>query len=165
MKKIIRAVVLAAAMTMLFALPVLAGDDKVVKISSENTDTLIQLTDAYNLQTLAALENVSKFASSDAAMADAKNHMEKVYAQLKHEDQDIANNHLYYLQQVVNNDTELARVKLEVVNNYKNLGATNPYYLSLVPQAEADYQAALVKVNADQNYLEVAKLKLAKYFQ
>ena len=163
MKKFTRIIALTAALTMIFALPVMAEDKKVL-ISSESTDQLVALTDAHNLQLLSALEDVSKFASSDAAMADAKLHMSKVYDQIHHEDQDIANNHLYYLNQVVYNAQQDVIHTQENIANLQNLGATSPYYLTLLPNAQNEFNAAVAKLAQAQANYEAGKVKLAKYF-
>jgi len=39
---------------------------------------------------------------------------------------------------------EAERVKLEVLNNYKNLALVNKTYEAMIPQALADYQAAVL---------------------
>lgn len=164
MKRLKRIVALTAALSMIFALPVMASEDKIVKISSESTDQLVTLTDAHNLQLLSALEDVTKFASSDAAMADAKIHMSRVYDQIHHEDQDIANNHLYYLNQVVYNAQQDVIHTQENIANLKNLGATSPYYLTLLPNAENEYNAAVAKLAQAQANYAAGQAKLAKYF-
>lgn len=164
MKKFTKVVALVAAFTMIFALPVMANEDKIVTISSESTDQLIILTDAHNLQLLSALEDVTKFASSDAAMADAKIHMNKVYNQIHHEDQDIANNHLFYLNQVVYNAQQDVIHAQENIANLNNLAVTSPYYLTLLPNAQNEYNAAVAKLVQAQNNYAAGKVKLAKYF-
>lgn len=164
MKRFAKLLVAVAALTMVFALPVMANDDSEVKISSESTDQLIQLIDDHNLQILSDLENVTRFASSDAAMADAKLHMINVYNQIRKEDQDICANHIVYLQNVVGNANENARVKKEILDNYTALCATNPQYAALIPQAQADYNAALAQIVDAQNRIVTAKAKFAKYY-
>jgi len=166
MKKFTKIIALTAALTMLFALPVMANDDKFVTISSENTDQLVTLIDAHNLKTLAALEDVTKFASSDAAMADAKIHMAIVYNQLHHEDQDIANNHLYYLNQVVYNAQQDVIHGQQNVASLQNLGATvSPYYLTLIPNEQKNLDAATARLVEAQAKYVAGQAKLAKYFQ
>lgn len=164
MKRFAKLLVAVAALTMVFALPVMANDDSEVKISSESTDQLIQLIDDHNLQILSDLENVTRFASSDAAMLDAKLHMINVYNQIRKEDQDICANHIVYLQNVVGNANENARVKKEILDNYTALCATNPQYAALIPQAQADYNAALAQIVDAQNRIVTAKAKFAKYY-
>lgn len=165
MKKFTKLVALTAALTMLFAMPVMANNDKIVIISSEDTDQLVTLTDAHNLQLLSALEDVTKFASSDAAMADAKIHMNKVYQQIHHEDQDIANNHLYYLNQVVYNSQQDVIHRQQNIANLQQLAITSPYYNTLIPNEQAGLNAACAKLANDQAKLAAAKVKLAKYFE
>ena len=69
------------------------------------------------------------------------------------------NNYLSYLDGVVYNLQEIVRIKQEIVNNYKWLSQYNPYYATLIPQAEKDvadaqawvdyYKAYKVQVQAD----------------
>jgi len=69
------------------------------------------------------------------------------------------NNYLSYLDGVIYNLNEVVRIKQEIVNNYKWLSQYNPYYATLIPQAEKDvadaqawvdyYKAYRVQVQAD----------------
>lgn len=165
MKKFTKIIALTAALTMLFALPVMANHDKIVIISSENTDQLVTLIDAHNLQLLSALEDVTKFASSDAAMADAKLHMNKVYEQIHHEDQDIANNHLVYLNQKVYNAQQDVLHGQQNIASLQNLGQTSPYYLTLIPNEQAFLNGAMARLAQAQADYAAAQVKLAKYYQ
>ena len=161
MKKLAKIIVLAAAMTFLFALPVMAGDDKLVKISSEDTDQLITLIDAHNRNILGNIMDLNKFATTDEALRSAKNHMYKVYYSVIHEDQDICANHIKYLQECVNFDqTDLANKKA-IVDNF----SSNPGLACYLPQAQKEYDAAVAKLAYDQNRLATGTQKLyAKYY-
>lgn len=70
-----------------------------------------------------------------------------------------SDNYIKYLDGVIYNLNETVRIKQEVVTNYKYLAQYNPYYNTLIPQAERDlaqakawvdyYKAYKVKVQAD----------------
>lgn len=164
MKKLTKLVALTLALTMLFAVPVMANNDKIVTISSESTDQLVLLIDAHNLQLLSAVMDVTKYATSDAAMADAKIHINKVYEQIRHEDQDIANNHLFYLQQRVYNAQQDVIHAQENIASLTNLGKTSPYYLTLIPNEQKGLEAAVAKLTKAQADLVAGQAKLAKYY-
>jgi len=51
-------------------------------------------------------------------------------------------NYVKYLDGVIYNLDEVVRIKQEVVTNYKYLAQYNPYYYSLIPQAERDLAQA-----------------------
>ena len=51
-------------------------------------------------------------------------------------------NYVKYLDGVIYNLNEVVRIKQEVVTNYKWLAQYNPYYNTLIPQAERDLAQA-----------------------
>lgn len=51
-------------------------------------------------------------------------------------------NYIKYLDGVIYNLNETVRIKKEVVTNYKWLSQYNPYYATLIPQAERDLAQA-----------------------
>ena len=57
-----------------------------------------------------------------------------------------AGTYLEYLDGVVYNLEEVARIKKEVVTNYTELAKHNPYYATLIPSAVKDYETALNNV-------------------
>lgn len=62
-------------------------------------------------------------------------------------------NAIKYVQQLkiqVQAKQENERVKLEVLNNYKALAQVNKSYEAMIPQALADYQAAVAETQAAQ---------------
>lgn len=63
-----------------------------------------------------------------------------------------AGTYLGYLDGVVYNLNETARIKKEVVTNYKELSKCNPYYASFIPQAEKDYAEAVAWVDYYKAY-------------
>ena len=63
-----------------------------------------------------------------------------------------SNNYLKYLDGVIYNLNETARIKQEIVTNYKWLSQYNPYYATLVPTAEKDLAEAQAWVEAYKAY-------------
>ena len=57
-----------------------------------------------------------------------------------------AGTYLEYLDGVVYNLEEVARIKKEVVTNYTELAKVNPMYAQYIPSAVKDYQTALNNV-------------------
>lgn len=73
-------------------------------------------------------------------------------------------NYVKYLDGVIYNLNETVRVKQEVVTNYKWLAQYNPYYATLIPQAERDLAQAISWVNYYKVYRAEAQKELkAKY--
>ena len=66
-------------------------------------------------------------------------------------------NYIKYLDGVIYNLNEVVRIKQEVVTNYKWLSQYNPYYNSLIPQAERDLAQAKSWVAYYQQYKEAVK--------
>lgn len=69
-------------------------------------------------------------------------------------------NYVKYLDGVVYNLDEVVRIKQEVVTNYKYLAQYNPYYYSLIPQAERDLAQAKSWVEAYKQYKKAVKVDL-----
>ena len=65
-------------------------------------------------------------------------------------------NYVKYLDGVIYNLNETVRIKQEVVTNYKWLAQYNPYYNTLIPQAERD----LAQAKAWVEYYKVYKVKV-----
>lgn len=66
-------------------------------------------------------------------------------------------NYIKYLDGVIYNLNETVRIKQEVVTNYKWLAQYNPYYNTLIPQAERDLAQAKAWVAYYQQYKEAVK--------
>ena len=62
------------------------------------------------------------------------------------------NNYLSYLDGVIYNLNEVVRIKQEIVDNYKWLSQYNPYYATLIPQAEKDLADAKANVEYYKAY-------------
>ena len=61
-------------------------------------------------------------------------------------------NYVKYLDGVIYNLNETARIKKEIVDNYTWLSRYNPYYATLIPQAQADYEKAVAWVDYYKAY-------------
>ena len=62
------------------------------------------------------------------------------------------NNYVEYLDGVIFNLNETARIKKEVVTNYTELAKVNPYFNTLLPKAIKDYEEATGWVIAYKDY-------------
>lgn len=69
-------------------------------------------------------------------------------------------NYVKYLDGVVYNLNETARIKKEVVTNYEYLSKYNPYYASLIPAAEKDFEEAVLWVDFYKVYRNEAQKDL-----
>ena len=75
-----------------------------------------------------------------------------------------SDNYIKYLDGVIYNLTETVRIKQEIVTNYKWLAQYNPYYATLIPQAERDLAQAKAWVAYYQQYKKDAQADLkARY--
>lgn len=61
-------------------------------------------------------------------------------------------NYVEYLDGVIFNLNETARIKKEVVTNYTYLSQFNPAFRDLIPQAQADYEKAVAWVEFYKAY-------------
>ena len=139
MRKLTRLFVIAAALTVIFAVPAMA---------QEVTDPATIKTEAQLIAELTAHQNAveSQLQVVTSGMADknaAQQHADAVHSQLRKYNRDEADNYLKYLDRAIINLKETERIKLEVVNNYTNLSAVNSTYAAMVPQAQADYNNAV----------------------
>ena len=75
-----------------------------------------------------------------------------------------SDNYLKYLDGVIFNLNETARIKKEVVDNYKWLSQYNPYYATLIPQAQADYDKAVAWVEFYKQYRKAVQADLKAKF-
>ena len=61
-------------------------------------------------------------------------------------------NYVKYLDGVIYNLNEVVRIKKEVVDNYTYLSQFNPYFSTLIPAAQADYDKAVSWVEYYKQY-------------
>lgn len=71
-----------------------------------------------------------------------------------------SDNYVKYLDGVIYNLNETVRIKKEIVDNYKWLSQYNPYYATLIPQAQADYDKAVAWVDAYKEYRKAVQADL-----
>lgn len=73
-------------------------------------------------------------------------------------------NYVKYLDGVIFNLNETARIKKEIVTNYTYLSQFNPAFRDKIPQAQDDYDKAVEWVNAYKEYKKAVKADLkARY--
>lgn len=75
-----------------------------------------------------------------------------------------SDNYLKYLDGVIFNLNETARIKKEVVDNYTYLSQFNPAFRDKIPQAQADYDKAVAWVNAYKEYRKAVQADLKAKF-
>lgn len=76
-----------------------------------------------------------------------------------------SDNYVKYLDGVVYNLNETVRIKKEIVDNYKWLSQYNPYYATLIPQAQADYDKAVAWVDYYKAYKAQVQADLKARFK
>lgn len=161
MKKLCRLVAVVTAMTMLFALPVLAEDRTATMISSESTADLVSKLDAYNAQ---AMGYVAYVAKSNAFALPGGVHAQVVSDQVKAFDILCCNNHKQYLANVLSAaQTDLANKQTQY-NAAAAQAASNATFAAMLPQCQAQVAAAQQKVADTQNRIALANQMLAKYY-
>jgi hypothetical protein len=69
-------------------------------------------------------------------------------------------NYVKYLDGVIFNLNETARIKKEVVTNYTELAKVNPYFNTLLPNAIKDYTEAVAWVDAYKAYRQAVQADL-----
>ena len=140
MRKLTKTIIVTAALTVLFAIPVMA---------QEVTDPRTIKTEAQLQKEIADHQQVvmTQLNALTATMADknaAARQAAVVTSQLQNYNKSEANNYLTYLDKAIFNLKETERIKKEVVDNYTNLAKVNPAYAAMLPQAMNDYNAAVM---------------------
>ena len=160
MNKLTKFLAATAVATLAFAMPVLANPSN--PLSAVDTSQLEQLLNSQAASTMVA---AAQSMATQVDPAVVQNHIDEVAKQVAALDADAVKNHLDYLQKVVNNSKETARVKQEVVTNYEQLAKVNPQYASMIADAQAELTKALSDQAAAEKALADAKVELAKYLQ
>lgn len=75
-----------------------------------------------------------------------------------------SDNYVKYLDGVIFNLEETARIKKEVVTNYIYLSQFNPAFRDKIPAAQADYDKAVAWVNAYKEYRKAVQADLKAKF-
>lgn len=73
-------------------------------------------------------------------------------------------NYVKYLDGVIYNLNETARIKKEIVDNYTWLSQFNPSFRDKIPQAQKDYEKAVAWVDAYKEYRKVVSADLKAKF-
>lgn len=73
-------------------------------------------------------------------------------------------NYVKYLDGVIYNLNETARIKKEIVDNYTWLAKVNPSFTDKIPQAQADYDKAVAWVDAYKAYRQAVQADLKAKF-
>ena len=75
-----------------------------------------------------------------------------------------SDNYVKYLDGVIFNLNETARIKKEVVDNYTYLSQFNPAFRNKIPQAQADYDKAVAWVEFYKQYRQAVQADLKAKF-
>ena len=139
MRKITKLLVVTAALTMICAVPAMA---------QEVTDPKTIMTEAQFVKTISdhqaiVMNQVNAVTSSMADKNAAARQAAMATGNLAKYNRAEADNYLTYLNKAIINLKETERIKKEVVDNYTNLAKVNPTYAAMLPQATADYNAAV----------------------
>ena len=162
MKKLHKIVALALALTMVFAIPVLAEDDRSgTMVSSENTDEFVRLLDEHNNMVMG---HVGFILSVNPGHPGEAMQVQRVTKQVKDYDILCCDNHKLYLKTVLSNAQQDLANKQTQYNNAVAQMAISPSYADLLPQCQAELVAAQQKVVDAQNRIAIADQKLAKYY-
>lgn len=162
MNKFFKLALVAALMTMIFAVPVLADDDRTeTMISSESTDQLVIELDAYNLHAMGQVLYVGNY--NNFALPNG-HHAIRVSRQVKNYDILCCDNHKLYLRNVLSAaQTDLANKQTQY-NSVAAQAKEMPTYAQMLPDVQAQLVAAQQKVVVAQNNIILADQKLAKYY-
>ena len=74
-------------------------------------------------------------------------------------------NYVKYLDGVIYNLNETARIKKEIVTNYTELAKVNPYFATLIPAAEQDYEKAVAWVDYYKVYKTAVSADLKERYK
>lgn len=147
MKRKLRTLLLASAViTIMCAVPAMAQE--LTPVDPKPTEQeFIAFTTKHNTD---VANQLNSFVKTQVNPVACQAHVDTVVTQLKNFNRGAADNYILYRQRRVAGFKETERIKLEVVNNYKWLSQYNPYFASLIPAAEADYNKAVaIRVNEE----------------
>ena len=163
MKKITKLLVVLSALTVLFAVPVMA--DEQVAFSSTNTDDLIRQFNEYEGKINNDLSSYTSWiVGTGRAQTDLVNHLNQVQSQVKAAEKLGAQNHIKYLQAALANANEIVRVKQQNIASINALASDNPTLAAQqLPGAQAELANALVAQAQATDTLNAAQVKLAQY--
>lgn len=160
MKKLSKLLVVSAILTMLFAVPVMAED---CSFSSENTDALITLLNNNAAKMTGDLNNFIKVQCGPNAQAIIDGQTALVNNKIAAINKASATNHIQMLAGKVQNAKFIENTRLQQLNSFKALAAGSSTWNDEVAAAQKEYDAAVARTAAAEQYLADAKVKLASF--
>ena len=162
MKKLTKVIAVLAALTMLFAVPVMARE---VSFSSENTDVLIQLLNNNTAKVQNELADWKKVQCGPGADAIIAAQTAMVNSKLAAVNKECAENHINLLKGKVYNAKQLEATRLAQLNNFKTLYAGSASWVGELQKAQKEYDDCVAARVAAEAYLATAQTKLAPFLK
>ncbi|MCR5221844.1 MAG: hypothetical protein K6D90_03190 [Lachnospiraceae bacterium] len=162
MKKLTKIIAVLAALTMLFAIPVMARE---VSFSSENTDVLIQLLNGNAAKVQGQLADWKKVQCGPGADAIIAAQTAMVNSKLAAVNKECAQNHINLLKGKVYNAKQLEATRLAQLNNFKTLYAGSASWIGELQKAQKEYDDCVAARVAAEAYLAAAQTKLAPFLK
>ena len=162
MKKLTKVIAVLAALTMLFAVPVMARE---VSFSSENTDVLIQLLNGNTAKVQGELADWKKVQCGPGADAIIAAQTAMVNSKLAAVNKECAENHINLLKGKVYNAKQLEATRLAQLNNFKTLYAGSASWIGELQKAQKEYDDCVAARVAAEAYLAAAQTKLAPFLK
>lgn len=160
MKKLSKLLVVSAILTMLFAVPVMAED---CSFSSENTDALITLLNNNAAKVTGELNDFIKVQCGPNAQAIIAQQTALVNNKIAAVNKASATNHIQLLKGKVENAKFIEATRLKQLNSFKALAAGSSTWNDEVAAAQKEYDTAVARRTAAEQYLADAQVKLAPY--
>lgn len=162
MKKFTKMIAVLAALTMIFAIPVMARE---VSFSSENTDVLIQLLNNNTAKVQGELADWKKVQCGPGADAIIAAQTAMVNSKLAAVNKECAENHINLLKGKVYNAKQLEATRLAQLNNFKTLYAGSASWIGELQKAQKEYDDCVAARVAAEAYLAAAQAKLAPFLK
>ncbi len=162
MKKLTKIIAVLAALTMIFAIPVMARE---VSFSSENTDVLIQLLNGNTAKVQNELADWKKVQCGPGADAIIAAQTAMVNSKLAAVNKECAENHINLLKGKVYNAKQLEATRLAQLNNFKTLYAGSASWIGELQKAQKEYDDCVAARVAAEAYLAAAQTKLAPFLK
>ncbi len=162
MKKLTKIIAVLAALTMIFAIPVMARE---VSFSSENTDVLIQLLNGNTAKVQGELADWKKVQCGPGADAIIAAQTAMVNSKLAAVNKECAENHINLLKGKVYNAKQLEATRLAQLNNFKTLYAGSASWIGELQKAQKEYDDCVAARVAAEAYLAAAQTKLAPFLK
>ncbi|MCR5687168.1 MAG: hypothetical protein K6G58_04040 [Lachnospiraceae bacterium] len=160
MKKFTKIIALAAALTMLLAVPVSARE---VSFAADNTDQFLKLLNENTARVNGALADFIKVQAGPNADAAIAKQTLIVANDLAKVNKECCENHINCLSQKVYNAKVLEGTRLSQLNWFKSLYTMSPTWAPQLAFAQAEYDKAVACRITAENNLASAKIRLAQY--